>query len=253
MKNRAFSLIELLVVCTILAILAAILLPVIARAKAASQRTVCQSNLRQIGVAINLYSADADDRYMRWLDRTPAIQSWPDWIAPYAGRREIFRCPADTGAKAWDASLAASPTFDKHLMNRYCSYWLNAYIPRFSGNLYASVPGGGVPLLHTDLSSAATTILLADGPAGPGFDAYKGSPSLFAQRQGPLMPQPFYDSEKRHLGLQNFLMADLHTKAVAAGEILTTRNDSQTDRLVDPADPNLKQSSNDGSHLWWRP
>ena len=56
--QRGFTLIELLVVIAIIAILAAILFPVLPRAKEAGRRVRCQSNLRQIGIAFSMYVAD---------------------------------------------------------------------------------------------------------------------------------------------------------------------------------------------------
>ena len=63
MTRRAFTLIELLVVIAIVAILAAILFPVFAQAKASAKKTACLSNLKQLGVAFTLYEADADDTF----------------------------------------------------------------------------------------------------------------------------------------------------------------------------------------------
>ena len=66
--KRAFTLIELLVVIAIIAILAAILFPVFAQAKAAAKNTVALSNMKQIGTSIMLYANDADDqRVPRWI------------------------------------------------------------------------------------------------------------------------------------------------------------------------------------------
>ncbi len=65
MKQKAFTLIELLVVIAIIAILAAILFPVFAQAKAAAKKTQSTSNLKQIGLAWSLYSTDYDDMVMR--------------------------------------------------------------------------------------------------------------------------------------------------------------------------------------------
>src|SRR5580700_10346753 len=62
-KKKAFTLIELLVVIAIIAILAAILFPVFAQAKAAAKKTVCLSNGNQIGIALMLYLNDFDDTY----------------------------------------------------------------------------------------------------------------------------------------------------------------------------------------------
>ncbi|MHB1191040.1 MAG: type II secretion system protein, partial [Armatimonadota bacterium] len=61
--RKGFTLIELLVVIAIIAILASILFPVFAAAREKSREAVCQSNLRQIGMAFSLYAQDYDETY----------------------------------------------------------------------------------------------------------------------------------------------------------------------------------------------
>ena len=128
MKRIAFTLIELLVTIAIIAILAAILFPVFARARENARRASCMSNLKQIGLGIMQYTQDYDERYppaFVWdsssgkptaLDTDPShpsgyftisnastgghYKSWMDLIFPYVKSTQIFVCPSDshTGA-----------------------------------------------------------------------------------------------------------------------------------------------------------
>ena len=82
--KRAFTLIELLVVIAIIAILAAILFPVFAQAKTAAKATQSLSNLKQIGLAWTLYSADYDDTLMRASTMSPSKTYY--WWGSYDGK-----------------------------------------------------------------------------------------------------------------------------------------------------------------------
>jgi prepilin-type N-terminal cleavage/methylation domain-containing protein len=130
MKRRAFTLIELLVVIAIIAILAAILFPVFAKAKVAAKKSASISNAKQIGLGIMLYAGDYDDVYPRNDDCQPGSSlnsalnnnpfnptgagctfpfyyrmnhfAWQKWIMPYVKNVPIFEHPLRQKlASAW--------------------------------------------------------------------------------------------------------------------------------------------------------
>ena len=99
---KGFTLIELLVVIAIIAILAAILFPVFARARENARRSSCQSNLKQIGLGILQYQQDYDESMpltnVGGDSSDPSTNSykWMDGIYPYTKSEQIFVCPSDT-------------------------------------------------------------------------------------------------------------------------------------------------------------
>jgi len=122
-RKRGFTLIELLVVIAIIAILAAILFPVFARAREAARKSACVSNVRQIVTAFLMYAQD-------WHETLPQVNDnnlgcWPTWVAPYvkdkmfmglcpsSGRGlDIEHAPGDV--QVWQADYGYNCEYFKH-------------------------------------------------------------------------------------------------------------------------------------------
>ena len=99
-KRPAFTLIELLVVIAIIAILAAILFPVFARARENARRSSCQSNLKQIALGIKQYVQDYDEKFpLAVYGSYP--DGWGESTQPYLKSTQIYQCPSEpTGPNA---------------------------------------------------------------------------------------------------------------------------------------------------------
>jgi len=95
-QRHGFTLIELLVVIAIIAILAAILFPVFARAREKARQASCSSNIKQLTLAMLMYLSDYDQRYVGVYEWGLPGQRW--WwmhhIQPYVKNHQLFECPS---------------------------------------------------------------------------------------------------------------------------------------------------------------
>lgn len=216
MRRRAFTLIELLVVIAIIAILAAILFPVFARARVKARQAMCQSNMRELGTAFLMYVQDYDETLPPTDYDSGGVRfTWFQLVDPYIKggltgtglnknqRKSIFVCPdIDMGVPdpAWLARLGSPST------RSILSYGTNVYLfPRGRGLRPPSVPP--VQSLAA-IGSPANLVML--GPNAGTLPDIGGRDDRYAGAS--VHDQGYMFERIRHSGGANYVFSDGHVK-----------------------------------------
>ena len=204
-KKSAFTLIELLVVIAIIAILAAILFPVFARARENARRSSCQSNLKQIGLGVLQYTQDYDEFYPMgtWQyngTSAPEVR-WSQSIQPYVKSTQLFMCPSNpNNDQVTSAAVGPYPAIN-------ISYAANSHIMR---------PFNGLPTVNLAYIDQTSTRIMAGELTSNNYDimnyTWSGNTSLVN------------NGFAGHLGTWNCLFADGHVKSYRPTQTITPVN-----------------------------
>jgi prepilin-type N-terminal cleavage/methylation domain-containing protein/prepilin-type processing-associated H-X9-DG protein len=216
--KRAFTLIELLVVIAIIAILAAILFPVFARARENARRASCQSNLKQLGLGIAQYNQDYDEAMPLLCDdaynsNSGCSYTWFEEIYPYVKSDQVAFCPDDIQPLAYNTS----PVDGAKRANP--SYMMSGDLGvAYSGQKEGLQVGGmymnrGVKL--SDIVTPSMSVALMESVSSVNFPpremvAYNTNYAL--THSLPHGQYDMLDAVTRHLDGSNYLYNDGHVK-----------------------------------------
>jgi prepilin-type N-terminal cleavage/methylation domain-containing protein/prepilin-type processing-associated H-X9-DG protein len=222
--RRAFTLIELLVVIAIIAILAAILFPVFARARENARRSSCQSNLKQIGLGVFQYTQDYDEKMPLYVVNSAANSNptsprgWADAIQPYLKSAQIFQCPSESTAATTTAAAPWNGAVDPTTGN-YTDYSYNMMLSSDAGGNY----NRGISLAA--IGQVALTVLILDDAPSSAVSYNWGCKigvACTTATGGPALAKT--GAAQRHLEGQNIAFCDGHVKWYKAATSDTLAN-----------------------------
>ncbi|BCM88298.1 hypothetical protein IAD21_00129 [Abditibacteriota bacterium] len=246
---KAFTLIELLVVIAIIAILAAILFPVFARARENARKSSCQSNLKQIGLGMLQYTQDYDEQTLPIRSDTGVTGTrniWFSLVQPYVKSTQLFVCPSDT-----NTGNIGSYWFPSSISPFRSSYAYNANL-NVANNL---AQGRNL----AELQNVAGTVAVTDAGTHPGNGTNPRDPLTWSIKKSAyilddwatgvypesqvVVPDGTGDGSSvggplaRHLETCNVLFADGHVKALRIEKFYDTSGPTSTSRhpCLDPA------------------
>jgi prepilin-type N-terminal cleavage/methylation domain-containing protein/prepilin-type processing-associated H-X9-DG protein len=232
MKRRfAFTLIELLVVIAIIALLAAILFPVFARARENARKSSCANNLKQIGLGLSQYTQDYDEAlpayYYGAVGNSSLITSdykWMDAIYPYVKSEQVFDCPSYSTIKKY--KFRSADNFGSYGMNAHAS---DGGAPTPPTSRYdTAVAANWYTVYMSDIAAASDVAWVGDSSVLGDANLWR-----FGNSNGATLtlttgnPNRAQNLVERHLESANILWVDGHVKSTRIATLLQIRGGRQ--------------------------
>ena len=206
-RRFGFTLIELLVVIAIIAILAAILFPVFARARAKALQNNCLSNVKQLTLGMLMYADDFDQMLPTVGSGSAADPSWKAKLYPYVKSRNLYECPARHNDKE---------VSNEKIPGSNTGVWALDRFPRAYGINNGNAGGGTAPTASQGLPGIpkpAETILLMETWT-------EWAPNLAANN----LPSTCYMIATPHSGVSDYAFCDGHAKAMKPTATILDQN-----------------------------
>lgn len=229
---KGFTLIELLVVIAIIAILAAILFPVFSNAKIVAQGAACMSNMKQLGLALNRYADDYNDRFPCQLNAEGQSNEeewyegsgWAKKLFSYNKNKAVYECPVSRGKRGSGAEWRNVP-------NGHVSYLMNGVFCCYSTQYLTSAQ----PRSRSSVRKQTQMVLLWEN--GESFPWSRAYPNRTSKRK------PYFDCGTFpnstpvttwrwhvHNNVATFVFADGHAKQLDRQSTYSMWDDSLPDK-----------------------
>ena len=233
MKKTGFTLIELLVVIAIIAILAAILFPVFAKAREKARQIACVSNEKQLGLALLQYIQDYDETMPA---NGEGNTSWYDGIQPYVKSSPLMYCPSNPDTQKQSLAAGSGKAYTTYFANQFNGP-TNAANPEDSLGAFNTYGKPGFSL--ASFVAPASCIAVVEGRDLEGYWEFRINyiNNLYAG----------------HTGRTNYLFMDGHVKALKPEQTLATADlgTADTDYWVHDG-RSFKQIDTDGGYTYFK-
>ena len=200
-RNQGFTLIELLVVIAIIAILAAILFPVFAKAREKARQISCASNMRQINLGLLQYVQDSDETYPANGESygPGGFTAWQTMVMPYIKSSNVFICPSNS---------KTTPIYATTLPDDYGGNYTYGQVPGSipAGGVFSQQSGPGIAL--ASISAPSQVIAIGEQSASNSNYCQLQIDSLNPSGAG---NSPLFAG---HTGQSNYAFADGHVKSL---------------------------------------